>query len=182
MYCRNCGNKFDKEILYEDNESDYKQKYSLNQRLEEIYPIENELDKLCNKCGCRVSNGINYCQNCGAKTSPRQEVCIECGESLTIYNPEVDKINHMDMYYRNEFTKVYNNPEYKGKFNWAAFLFGFLWLISKNMFFQSLVFVMIAIIIFNIFPILFFIPCLILGFRGNYLYYNYYINHKNKMF
>src|ERR1700675_1610416 len=72
-------------------------------------------------------------------------------------------------YYQNEFQKIRDsNEEYKGKWNWAAFLAGPVWAYAKGL--QTVVVVYVLAIIFT-FGISILAYAVIFGLRGNYMYY-----------
>lgn len=84
------------------------------------------------------------------------------------------------IYYQNEFNKITSSNEaYKGKWNWTAFFFNTLWLFSKGCWSYALIFVVLEITAMMFFgynsPFPFFLGVvysLIVGLRGNWLYYN----------
>ena len=86
-------------------------------------------------------------------------------------------LSMVDPYYQDEFRRIYESGEvYRGKWNWAAFIFGPLWLLARE-----LPMIGIAVILANIIvgivtagtglPLLFFAYDVYLGIRGNYLRY-----------
>jgi hypothetical protein len=86
-------------------------------------------------------------------------------------------------YYLDEFNRISESDEaYTGKWNWAAFLFGPLWALSKGLWESALVawFVLgLAIVVYYpLGPILNVAYCIALGIRGNYVYYNRLVNRK----
>ena len=90
--------------------------------------------------------------------------------------------SHLKPYYQEEFEKISSsNDNYKGKWNWFAFLFSCLWAFSKGLWVLgvSVLGISIALNVINpklgAFSILLAIFC---GLRGNYLYYNSVKNKK----
>lgn len=72
-------------------------------------------------------------------------------------------------YYRAEFEKIReSNEAYKGKWNWAAFFAGPFWALSKGL--QAVVVVYLLAIVFT-FAASVIAYAVILGLRGNYMYY-----------
>jgi hypothetical protein len=72
-------------------------------------------------------------------------------------------------YYQNEFQKIReSNEQYKGKWNWAAFLGGPVWAYMKGL--QAVVVVYVLAIIFT-FGISIVAYAVIFGLRANYMYY-----------
>lgn len=158
MYCRNCGKNI------------------------------NENAEICVGCGCRPYLGNAFCQNCGSMTNENQELCIKCGVLLTKNNNINNgrKINYdfstLERYYQEEFTKMRNDSNYKGKFNWAAFFFGGLWVLFKGMLLPALILLVLGCgVSFFTLGIGTLILWIIIGFRGNYLYYNYYTKNEIKL-
>ncbi len=81
-------------------------------------------------------------------------------------------------YYRDEFTKIRRSRgAYKGKWNWAAFLFTWIWGLTKGVWTPTVI-VFLAIL-FPLPPVIrmFFLIVyyFILGKRGNWMYYNAYV-------
>jgi hypothetical protein len=80
-------------------------------------------------------------------------------------------------YYQNEFQKIRDsNEQYKGKWNWAAFLAGPVWAYTKGL--QAVVVVYILAIIFT-FGISIAAYAVIFGLRGNYMYYTKLMKSRN---
>ncbi|WFD08783.1 DUF2628 domain-containing protein [Tepidibacter hydrothermalis] len=167
-YCRNCGSE-----------------------------IKNNAE-ICLKCGVKPLNAKNYCQECGSETNENQEICIKCGVRLktTINNEsklsgfkkhlEGDgncntNFSKLKPYYQEEFTKIYeSNESYRGKFNWAGFFFGPIWALTKGIWIPPLAVLILALIGFG--PIPASIYGIICGFKGNYIFYNYYVRKKQIFF
>ena len=145
-----------------------------------------------------------FCKNCGFKYDKENKFCPKCGaksdmnnkedEKIIIFNPD-NKSNHEE-YYRNgktgnriydefanlkpyyqlEFTKIKDSDEtYKGKFTFFPFLFSWIWMFTKKMYVGAVVYIIVVGVLTNyihgIFSLLFGI---LMGFRANYMYYNYY--------
>ncbi len=164
MYCRNCGS------------------------------VTNEKAEVCIKCGCRPMNGDNFCQECGAMTNANQEICIKCGcrlvgvaqhsnnffDKLTVSEDTRAGSNYdfrfLSPYYQDEFTKIQQSKEaYKGKWNWCAFLFGWIWALTKGCWLSAAVCITISVLTFGVGGVVYWI---IFGIRGNYMYYCHYVKHK----
>src|SRR5438105_1794459 len=116
----------------------------------------------CRECGRNVSTEASSCPHCGvpgptvaaarrstsssatAADSPftrrppivsaRQEQREQAEPMPTSVGRAVESdFSHLPEYYRKEFQKIYkSNERYKGKWNWAAFLFGLIWGITKG--------------------------------------------------
>ena len=170
MYCRNCGS------------------------------ICNDKAEICIKCGCRPLNGNEYCQECGSDTNERQEICIKCGFKLrkssdSFYqnivegfsfssNEDIVDVNSeflsLSPYYQQEFTKIMNsNEQYKGKFNWCAFLFGGIWAFSKGLWLSAIVCIVLSSATAGIGGVIYWF---IYGIRGNYMYYCKYVKSRQCIF
>ncbi len=164
MYCRNCGS------------------------------VTNEKAEVCIKCGYRPLNGGNYCQECGAVTNANQEICIKCGcrladtvqptnsffDGLAVSESKGATSNYdfryLDPYYQSEFANIQqSNEAYKGKWNWCAFLFGWIWALTKGCWLSAVVCLTVSIATFGVGG---FIYCIIYGIRGNYIYYSHYVKHR----
>jgi len=91
-----------------------------------------------------------------------------------------DKIIGLKPKYQDQFRKIFESSEnFKGNFNWMAFLFGIIWCLSKGLWLVSLVSILISVFtggIGGIFVWFYF------GFRGNYLYYKYQTEGKQIIF
>ncbi|MCC3869727.1 DUF2628 domain-containing protein [Terrisporobacter mayombei] len=143
------------------------------------------------------------CKNCGFKYSKEDKFCPECGEKTYTNNKEEEKIiissynrSSQEEYYRNgktsnsiydeyanlrpyyqlEFTRIKDSDEtYKGKFNFFPFLFSWIWMLTKKMYVGAVVYIIVVGVltsyIHGIFSLLF---GTLMGFRANYMYYNYY--------
>lgn len=72
-------------------------------------------------------------------------------------------------YYQQEFRRIWESDEtYKGKWNWAAFCFGWVWALTKGLWVPALVCVVVSVPLGG-YPWILFI--IYFGVRGNYLYY-----------
>lgn len=150
MYCRTCGKPLDNNAQY------------------------------CIHCGCLPLDGTSYCPNCGTATLDKQVVCIKCGIEFPkpgMTGPMNTNWRGLDKYYVDEFTKIKNSGEqYKGKFNWAAFLFGPLWALTKGLWLPALVDLVLG---FMTAGIVFVVYWLIFALRGNYMYYCKFVKNKD---
>ena len=94
---------------------------------------------------------------------------------------EIIDLTGFDIYYQNEFKEIIESDKaYKGKWNWNAFLFSWIWLFSKGAWMLALT-ILISIIIliskpyFLIIVLLWAIQC---GRRGTWVYYHVKIKNK----
>lgn len=86
------------------------------------------------------------------------------------------EIAFLPPYYQQEFTKIEESGEtYKGKWNWAAFLFGPIWALTKGAWVSALCHVgvnaVILLVTCGFGAPLILIGAIIYGIRGNFIYY-----------
>lgn len=138
----------------------------------------------CGNCGQPMDATNKFCGKCGKPNSNREE-STSFSESVVVQdnyinenrydNCEVD-YSYLSDYYQDEFNKITEYEEaYKGKWNWAAFLFGGLWALTKGLWLSAVVCIVLNIITSGIAS---FVYCVIYGFRGNYMYYNKIVKNK----
>ena len=94
--------------------------------------------------------------------------------------PLPDKLNYItDFYYRAEFEKIMNSNEtYKGKFNWWAFFFNWIWCFTKGLWQLGLAILVVSMIAnfflpFGVSGILGLGVAIFSGMRGTYFFYNH---------
>ena len=76
----------------------------------------------------------------------------------------------LSTYYQTEFRKIYESGEsYKGKWNWAAFLFGGIWALTKGVWLPVVICIVASIVTGGIAGLVYWI---IFAARGNYMYYS----------
>lgn len=126
------------------------------------------------------------CKKCGEKFLAYNKYCPHCGESIeSLYdknNSANSKYNNLKPYYREDFIKMDSNPEYKGRFNFVAFLFSWIWMITKKMYVGAVVYICITGLLISYVHYNFVLICaLVMGFRANYMYYNYFNNKIYKL-
>jgi len=89
-------------------------------------------------------------------------------------NPESkNPFSYLPPYYQEEFAKIEDsNGAYKGKWNWAAFLFTWIWGFTKGMWAISLIALFLSLLFNRMHSdALNLALMLIMGVRGNYFYY-----------
>jgi len=152
MYCRKCG----KEV--------------------------KETDKACPNCNVRPLNAMNYCQACGAVTNINMEQCASCGTFLKNIRNIVSTstvssdFSYLPAYYRAEFKKIHeSNEAYKGRWNWSACVFNFLWAFQKGLWLSGSICLIVSILTGGIAGIIY---SLVYGIRGNYIYYSAHAKNK----
>lgn len=132
-----------------------------------------------------------FCKECGSELNDKAVVCIKCGCAVNQNNsiPNVNVVNtttNLDFsglspYYQDEFKKIYeSNEKYKGKWNWAAFFFEWIWALTKGVWLPLIITIVVSIVLsLTVFGIIFIIVFpFIYGIRGNYMYYNAYVKNK----
>jgi predicted amidophosphoribosyltransferase len=143
--------------------------------------------EFCGSCGSRnPTNTIVRCANCGADVPSDQGFCSRCGarnrfaqstsSADTQSQSQVSSSNSppypsLSVYYQDEFAKMLNDPRYEGKWNWAAFLFGGLWALTKGLWGPVLLCIGALVVTAPLGGV----PALLLWFyfgaRGNSMYY-----------
>ena len=153
-----------------------------------------------------------YCLECGTQVSHQAQACIKCAYPIAKLNfkqapnigTNVAHNNHtnqrnnnfddVDYYYQQEFEAIQkSNGEYKGRFNWYAFFFNWIWLLTKGAWGWALI-VIFANILSNLiasilikgegkFIVIIIVGLIIsvnLGHYANLIYYR--VKVKNKQF
>jgi hypothetical protein len=144
-------------------------------------------EKKCPLCGGSNEENAKECQYCGAnlmaeeggqEKANEQEAGYKESEykeeSKTYSSPGPDpKYKYLIPYYQEEFEKIdESNEAYKGKWNWAAFLFSWIWGFTKGMWATSLVGLFLSLLFNQIHAdVLNLVLGIIWGVRGNYFYY-----------
>ena len=105
----------------------------------------------------------------------------------------VEKVK--DPYYQKEFQKIHDsNESYKGKWNWWAFLFSYVWAINKGCWAIGILMILLTTVLSIFFPQLDIFPLgksasisiafphlivsLIMGWRGTWFYYLQHVKGK----
>ena len=123
----------------------------------------------CARCGVRPLTGRKFCQECGAEARPHQELCVQCGTGL------VD-LSGLSDYYRREFQRIYESHEgYKGKWNWAAFLFGPIWALTKGLWLAPAIAILGGLLTYSLVTIVYWF---VFAARGNYMYYMVHVKRR----
>ena len=140
------------------------------------------------------------CKNCGNQCDSKDKYCPKCNKPLDIDDSKIvildkkddgygeyfrddktsqniyDEFDELKPYYQIQFTKIKDSNEvYKGKFNVFPFLFSWIWMLTKKMYVGAVVYIIVVGLLNNyvsgIFSLIFGI---LMGLRGNYMYYKYY--------
>jgi hypothetical protein len=144
-------------------------------------------DKKCPLCGGSNEENAKECQYCGAnlmaeesgqekarqepEQTQEQEQKKE-GQTYSGYDPRAH-YKYLDPYYQEEFAKIEeSNEAYKGKWNWAAFFFSWIWGFTKGMWGTSLIGLFLSVLFNQMHSdLLNLVLGIIWGVRGNYFYY-----------
>lgn len=150
---------------------------------------------ICPKCGVQYDEQSKFCSKCGIDLQDEivntSEVIIETNDDSNneyyrnnktndnIYN----EFSNLKPYYKIEFSKIKDSNEvYKGKFNFCAFLFSWIWMLTKKMYVGAVVYIIVVGVLSNyvhsIFSLVF---AILIGLRSNYIYYNYYTKNTYKL-
>jgi len=92
-----------------------------------------------------------------------------------------DPFPGVDEYYHKQFVKIRDSNEaYKGKWNWYAFLFSWIWLFTKGAWGYALIMIGSLVLTFgsNFYLFVSIGWAIISGFRGTYIYYNVKVKDK----
>ena len=123
----------------------------------------------CTRCGVRTLTGRRFCQACGNETQAMDGRCAHCGATL------VD-LSGLPDYYWDEFRRIHESHEgYKGKWNWAALLFGPIWALTKGIWLSPLVALVGGLITHGLVMIGYWF---VFAARGNYMYYMAHVKRK----
>lgn len=150
---------------------------------------------ICGKCGFEYTEENKFCPECGAdfrsENNKISEVIVESSDNGNgeYYRNDKTKDNiynefaSLKPYYQIEFTKIKDSGEtYKGKFNFFPFLFSWIWMFTKKMYVGAVVYIIVVGILTNYVHSIFSLAFgILMGFRANYMYYNYYIKGTYKL-
>jgi hypothetical protein len=138
------------------------------------------------------------CPSCGAAIDFNATECRYCGEAMVVDSPQYQQINsqpiivntqqtnatsnfaYLKPYYQEQFQGIEaSGGTYRGKWNWCAFLFSWIWGFTKGLWGLSLVTIVLNIILSNMrIGWLSMGVAIFWGIMGNYFYYNLQKNHK----
>ena len=131
----------------------------------------------CHKCGAEIEDGSSFCYKCGAEQNHNSI------NSTGQYNKRYEAYSNLSKYYQEEFKKIQDSGgAYKGKFNVAAFLFSFIWALTKGLWLSAIIELIVVVLSSILSPPLGWILAIIFwflfGFRGNWIYYNERVENK----
>ena len=132
-------------------------------------------ERLCPSCGASIDLNATECKYCGeaivAKPQQYQVLRGEAGNNYAQNNYATNK--YMKLYYQEEFQKISANETYKGKWNWAAFLFSWIWAFTKGLWGLALVSLGVNILLVSMdVSWIGLVISIFWGIKGNYCYYN----------
>lgn len=128
----------------------------------------------CASCGADVPVAQSFCSRCGTRNEYASAQTTSSAETQSP-SPTVSSCSYSNLslsaYYQDEFAKMLKDPRYEGKWNWAAFLFGGLWALTKGLWGPVLLCIGALVVTAPLGGV----PALLLWFyfgaRGNSMYY-----------
>ena len=139
----------------------------------------------CPLCGGSIEENAKECQYCGAslltdesgqeareKEPEFKEEEKGQGDSYADADPK-SPYSYLPPYYQEEFeTMDKSHGAYKGKWNWAAFFFSWIWGFTKGLWTLSLITLFLSLLFNRMGWDALSLPlALVWGVRGNYFYY-----------
>lgn len=133
------------------------------------------------------------CPSCGAAIDLNATECKYCGEAITVDRPQYQPVNtqqtntnttsnfaYLKPYYQEQFQGIESSGgTYRGKWNWCAFFFSWIWGFTKGLWGLSLVTLGISLFLSGTgLRWLSLAISIFWGIMGNYFYYNLQKNHK----
>ena len=164
---------FDKGVFFIGDEQTQVEKLTEYDKLGIIEWKSDELKLLVYSMCAKDSSGEQQgASNGHTQTQNQQSQGFSGQRDGRLYLNDVE-ITNAGEYWIDELTKIHNSKgTYRGKFNWAAFLFGVLWLFYKELYVAGLIwFVILLLLGIFTFGIAVFAGWLYIGFRGNYMFY-----------
>jgi hypothetical protein len=111
----------------------------------------------CTECGSPIGDDL-LCK-CGARRPAQATDATLSGA----------RWEQLSSYYQSEFNQILSTKEnYKGKWNWAAFLFGPFWALTKGLWLPSLIAFVGGVFTGGAVAVAYWI---VFAARGNYMYY-----------
>ena len=133
-------------------------------------------EKICPSCGASIDLNATECKYCGeAIAIEQQQYKVSQGQQGNNYSQNTNvSNNYLKVYYQEEFRKIEeSNETYKGKWNWSAFFFSWIWGFTKGLWGLSLASLGVNILLASMDVTWIGLGISIFwGIRGNYCYYN----------
>jgi hypothetical protein len=139
-------------------------------------------EKKCPACGASIDFNATECKYCGeaiAFQAPQYQVSQT--QPVNTYSENTYSENkHLKLYYQEQFHKISeSNETYKGKWNWCAFFFSWIWAFTKGLWGLALVSLGISVLFSSLDVSWVSLGISIFwGLCGNYWYYNLEKNKK----
>lgn len=138
----------------------------------------------CSNCGNQIKEGNKFCSSCGTSSSDDSNFSYDQSSAIAVdrgvYRTAENKFSHLSAYYQEQFSKISESGEvYTGKWNWAAFLFGAIWALSKGLWLPALIAIVGSMFTYGIVGLIY---CILFAIRGNYMYYNLVAKQKQSIF
>ena len=131
----------------------------------------------CTKCNNPLLVHDAFCGVCGEANRVGAAGAQGWAPAGQLRDPQY--IPGLKYYYVSEFTQIMQSREqYQGKWNWAAFFFGWLWAFTKGMATLGFVGLIAALILCAMsYGLLGIVVAVYFGWRGNYIYYKYLVKN-----
>lgn len=163
--CERCGVGFDK----------WRPEYKKRPTIKQVKSMEEE--RRCPYCKEEIQVGAIKCKNCGEilKKEEYSRLSHERTKVVRDYS-DIERDQRSRAYYQKIFSEFdQNNGKFMPKWNWVAFLFGFIWYFFKGMWVKGLFMMAVTFIFWGVPFIFFWLYC---GIAGNYDYYLFKVKGK----
>ena len=135
-------------------------------------------EKKCPSCGATIDFNATECKYCGATIvvdSPQYQQTVSQQAA-----PQQTGFAYLKPYYQEQFQKIEeSNGSYKGKWNWCAFFFSWIWGLTKGLWGLSIATLVLSGILASLrISYVSLAIAIFWGIMGNYFYYNLQKNNK----